>query len=285
MYDVAIIGGGPAGLSAALNCRIRNKSVILFAQDPKTTDLHKAAHMDNYLGFPNSNGAYLLDKFCQHVNNYDVEIKQEKIIEIFQMEPGFTLAAKDDVYNCKSLILATGIPKFKAIKGEEKYLGKGVGYCATCDGPLYKNKKVAIVSKIAEGEKEANFLAELADIVYYIPLYKSKLSLAKNVKVLYQKPKEVKGKLKAEELVLEKDVLHVDGVFFLRESIQPSQLIAGLEFNNKAIKVGKNMATNIEGVFAAGDCTGKPLQVAKAVGEGQIAGLSAVSYIDGLKTI
>ncbi|WP_353892227.1 NAD(P)/FAD-dependent oxidoreductase [Proteinivorax hydrogeniformans] len=283
MYDVAIIGGGPAGLSAALNCRIRNKSVILFAQDPKTTDLHKAAHMDNYLGFPDTDGATLLDQFCQHLKNYELTIKNEKILEIYQMDDSFALSSKKDAYNSKALILATGLPKFRAIKGEEEFLGKGVGYCATCDGPLFKGKKVAIVSTMDEGEKEANFLAELAEKVYYIPLYKGDLKLAENIDIIRQKPQEVKGNLKAEYLVLEDQELHVDGIFFLRESVQPSQLIAGLEFDKKAIKVDRDMATNIEGVYAAGDCTGKPLQVAKAVGEGQVAGLSAVSFLDGLK--
>lgn len=283
MYDIVVIGVGPAGLSAAINCKIRNKNVVIFTGDMESTDLLKASHMDNYLGFPDSTGALLQERFLNHVAKYPVEIKKEKIIAIYDLGDSFQFTTKEGEYSTKGMILATGIPKISTVEGERELLGKGVGYCATCDGPLYKGKKVALVAEIEEGEEEIEFLAELCKEVYYIPKYKGEFQFkSNNIKVLREKVIKVIGDNKVEALELESQTLELDGVFFIKKNLPPSQLITDLKIENKFIAVDRTMSTNIAGIYAAGDCTGKPFQVAKAVGEGTVAGLSCVSYIDKL---
>ncbi len=184
------------------------------------------------------------------------------------------------MYEAKTVILSTGVEYGKALKGEEELLGKGVGYCATCDAPLYKNKTVAIIGYNKEAEEEANFVGELASKLYYIPMYKSDYELSEKVEVINDKPIEIVGEQHVEKLLLKDSQIKADGIFVLKDSVSPSQLVPGLEMEDEHIKVDRKMQTNISGCFAAGDCTGKPYQYIKSAGEGQIAALSAVSYLD-----
>lgn len=281
MFDVAVVGGGPAAMSAALNLSIRNKSFLLFGGNEKVTGLMKAPKVDNYLGIPEVSGTNLLDVFKKHVKEMGVELKKEKVYNILQMGDYFSVNTGSEFYDFKSIIIATGHAKAKYINGEKEYLGRGIGYCATCDGPLYRNKPIAIISENEEGEEEANFLSEICSKVYYIPTYKTEPKLKSNISMLNEKVIEVKGDgSRVVSLLTDKQELDVSAVFIIRNVIPVAQLIEGLEIEGGSIKVDKNMATNIEGVFACGDCTGKPYQIAKAVGEGNIASLSAVRYLD-----
>jgi thioredoxin reductase (NADPH) len=178
------------------------------------------------------------------------------------------------------VIVATGINYGKPLKGESEYLGRGVGYCATCDAPLYKGKTVVLVAYTNEGEEEANFLSEVCEKVYYVPLYKGPGHLPDKVEVVKDVPVEIVGDKKASGLVMKNSKLEADGIFIIKETSSPEQLVPGLEMDGPHIKVGRNMMTNIEGIYAAGDCAGKPYQLSKAAGEGQIAALHAVGYID-----
>ena len=169
-YDIAIIGSGPAGLSAALNAKIRNKSFILFGSKSLSSKIQKAPKINNYLGFPGSSGDKLGKAFKEHIEAMDIEITEERVNNVYAMGDYFALMVNEKMYESKTVILATGVEFSKPVKGELEYLGKGVGYCATCDAPLYKGKTVCIVSSNAEGESEADFVSELASKVYYIPL-------------------------------------------------------------------------------------------------------------------
>lgn len=285
MFDVAIIGGGPAGLSAALNIKIRNKSFILFGGTEKVTGLMKAPQVDNYLGFIAVSGTEMLDSFRKHAEHMGIEIMHEKVQNILNMGDYFALNTGINFYEAKTLILATGHAKAKYIPGEREYLGRGLGYCATCDGPLYKNKSVAIISENEEGEEEANYLSEICSEVYYLPTYRSEYKLKDKVKLISEKAIAIEGNdVKATALKTEKSQLEVDGIFIVRNVIPMAQLLEGLEMEEGSIKVDKNMAASISGVFACGDAVGKPYQIAKAVGEGTVAALSAVKYIDHLNT-
>ncbi len=160
-------------------------------------------------------------------------------------------------------------------------MGKGVGYCATCDAPpLYKNKPVAIIGYNKEAEEEANFVSELASKLYYIPMYRSDYELSEKIEVINDKPVEIVGEDHVKKLILKDSEVEADGIFVLKDSVSPSQLVPGLGMEDEHIKVDRKMQTNISGCFAAGDCTGKPYQYIKSAGEGQIAALSAVSYLD-----
>ena len=282
-YDIAIIGSGPAGLSAALNAKIRNKDFIIFGHKNLTNKIVKAPKINNYLGFNGISGEELKERFQEHLNTLNIEITEERINSIYAMGEYFALMANDKTFEAKSIILATGVEYTKPIKGEEEYLGKGVGYCATCDAPLYKGKTVVIIGHNKEAEDESNYVSEIAGKVYYVPMYKGSYKLNDNITLIEDKPKEIIGDLKVKKLVLENSEIETNGVFVLKDSISPAQLVPGLEIKDEHIAVDRLMTTNIKGCFAAGDCVGKPYQYIKAAGEGNIASLSAVRYLDSLK--
>lgn len=279
-YDIAIVGTGPGGLSAALNAKIRNKSFILFGSNTLSSKLQKAPKINNYLGFSSVSGKELGDAYGNHIKEMGIEITEERINNIYAMGEYFTLMVNEKAYEAKTVILATGVEFSKPLVGEIKYLGRGVGYCATCDAPLYKGKVVTIISSNAEGEQEANYVSELASKVYYIPLYKGEYKLNKGILLVNDKPVEVVGEAKVNKLILKNSEIETEGIFILKDAIPPSQLVPGLKEEDGHIKVDRLMATNLKGCFAAGDCIGKPYQYIKAAGEGNIASLSAVNYLN-----
>lgn len=283
-YDIAIVGSGPAGLAAAINAKIRNKNIILFGNENGSEKLIKAPSIDNYLGIYDVSGKALSEKFINHIKEMEIEITQERVNNVYSMGDYFTLLVGEKTYEATTVIIATGVQYGKKIKGEEDYLGKGVGYCATCDAPLYKNKTVAIIGYNKEAEEEANFVSELASKLYYIPMYRSDYELSEKVEVINDKPVEIVGEQHVKKLILKDLEIEADGIFVLKDSVSPSQLVPGLEMEDEHIKVDRKMQTNISGCFAAGDCTGKPYQYIKSAGEGQIAALSAVSYLDKINS-
>ncbi|KJS19140.1 MAG: thioredoxin reductase [Clostridiaceae bacterium BRH_c20a] len=279
-WDILIIGCGPAGLSAAVNATIRNKKAIVYGGEFCSPKLHKAPHINNYLGFWDVSGEELRNNYLNHVQQLDIKIEYQKIDNIYPAGKSFNVVSKGNMIMCNAIIIAVGLQNPKYLPGEEELLGKGVGYCATCDGPLYKGKKVAVIGYNTEAEEEVNFLAGLASQVIYLPLYQGLGSIDSRVRILNERPKALLGTDRLQALETEGETLEIDGLFIIRDSIPPAQLLPGLELEKNAIVVNRKMATNISGVFAAGDCIGSPYQLAKAVGEGAVAGLSAVSYLD-----
>jgi len=282
-YDIAIIGSGPAGLSAAINSKIRNKNIIVFGNVDLSKKLIKAPKINNYLGFYDITGVELKDKFDSHIKDMGINLIYEKINAVYAMGDYFSLLVNEKMYEASAVIIATGMEFDKPINGELKFLGKGVGYCATCDAPLYRNKVVSIIAYNKEAEEEANFVSEVADKVYYIPMYNGEYNINTDVEIVKDIPVEITGHEKVEILKLKKKNLLTQGVFVLKDSVAPDQLVPGLLIENGHIKVQRNMSTNIDGCFAAGDCTGKPYQYLKSAGEGQVAALSAVLYLDSIK--
>ncbi|MGL4762430.1 MAG: NAD(P)/FAD-dependent oxidoreductase [Sarcina sp.] len=281
-YDIAIIGSGPAGLSAALNAKIRNKKFIVFGNKNLSAKIEKAPKIDNYLGFFGMTGKEIGEKFKEHIASMEIEITEKRIDNVYAMGNYFALMSNNETIEATSVIIATGIEYTKPIKGEEEFLGRGVGYCATCDAPLYKEKVVTIVGYNKEAEEEAEFVSELASNVYYIPMYKTEFSGNGKIEIINSRPVEVQGAFKADKLVLKDREIQTDGIFFLKDSISPGQLVPGLKIEDGHIEVDRNMKTNIKGCFAAGDCVGKPYQYIKSAGEGNIAALSAASYLANL---
>lgn len=282
-YDIAIIGSGPAGLSAALNASIRNKKFIVFGTKEISNKLVKAHKVNNYLGFYGKSGKEIRDEFAKHLEEMNIEITEEKINNIYAMGDYFTLMANDKMYEATTIILATGVNFGKLFKGEEEFLGKGVGYCATCDAPLYRDKVVTIVAYNKHEEAEANFIASIASKVYYVPMYKEEVEIDSSIEIVNDIPLEIKGETLVSKLVLKNREIETDGIFILRDSISPGQLVPGLELDGSHVEVDRSMKTNIEGCFAAGDIVGAPYQYIKAAGEGNIAALSAVAYLDKQK--
>ena len=282
-YDIAIVGSGPAGLSAALNAKIRNKTFKVFGTKEISPKLVKAHQINNYLGFYGKSGKEIRDEFAKHLEAMDIEITEEKINNIYSMGDYFALMGSKNTYEATAVILATGVNFGKPLKGEEEYLGRGVGYCATCDAPLYKDKIVTIIAYNKHEESEANFLAQVASKVYYIPMYKEEVEVDKSIEIIKDTPVEIVGEQFVQKLILKNNEIETDGLFILRDSISPGQLVPGLELDKNHVQVDRKMTTNLKGCFAAGDIVGIPYQYIKAAGEGNIAALSAVSYLDELK--
>ena len=282
-YDIARIGSGPAGLSAALNARIRKKSFIIFGSKNLSNKLEKAEKINNYLGFFNRSGKEIKEEFEKHIEAMDINITEEKVNNIYSMGKYFSIMANEKIYEATTIILATGVNFGKPFKGEEEFLGRGVGYCATCDAPLYKEKVVTIISYNKQEEKEANFLATVASKVYYVPMYKEEVEVDSSIEIIKDIPIEICGDKKANKLILKNSEIETDGIFILRDSISPGQLVPGLKLDGNHVEVDRKMQTNLKGCFAAGDIVGTPYQYIKAAGEGNIAALSAVAYIDEIK--
>lgn len=281
-YELAIVGCGPAGMAAAINAKIRNRGFVLLGQEFCSPKLAKAAQVDNFLGFPEIKGEELRQRFLEHLKKMQIEIVPWKVTNIYPGPP-FTLSNNIEFVEADSVIMATGVSAQKLFKGESELLGRGVGYCATCDGPLYRNKRVAIIAYDQEAEAEANFMADICSAVFYIPYYKAVGQLDERIVIKKAGVKEIIGSGQVEELVLEDERLSVNGVFILRESVPAEQLVPNLEMVKGTIKVNHDLETNIPGLFAAGDCTGQPYQLLKAAGEGATAALLAIKYLDGLK--
>lgn len=279
-YDIAIIGTGPAGLSAAITAKIRNKKILLIGNPNFSDKVQKAHQIQNYLGLPAISGKDLAKAFENHINSMDITITDGKVNAVYPMGSYFGLQVSQDIYEAETVIVATGIVTGKAFKGENELLGRGVSYCATCDAPLYRNKTVAVVGYSPKEELEAEFLAEVCEKVLYIPMYKEETKLSDKVTIIDEKPTAVIGENKVKSLQTEKNNYEVDGIFILRDSIPPSQLVSGLEIRDNHIVVNSQMETNIKGCFACGDIVGRPYQYIKAAGQGNIAGLSAVAYLD-----
>ena len=282
-YDIAIIGSGPAGLSAALNAKIRKKNFILFGNKDLTSKLVKANKINNYLGFYNRSGKEIADEFSKHIDEMGIEITEERVNNIYAMGDYFAIMVNDKMYEATSVILATGVQYGRLLEGEERFLGKGVGYCATCDAPLYKNKIVTIIAYNKHDEEEANFIASIASKVYYVPMYDEEVEVDASIEIVKGMPVEVIGEEKVKKLKLKDREIETDGIFILRDSVSPGQLVPGIKIVDNHIDVTRSMETSIKGCFAAGDVVGKPYQYIKSAGEGNIAALSAVSYLDSLK--
>jgi thioredoxin reductase (NADPH) len=282
-WDLIIVGAGPAGLAAALNGRIREKSTLVLAAGRSPSRLRQAPLVKNYPGFNGITGDELYDRFYDHAREMGAEIREERVENIY---PGarFTVVTRSNrIYLGGAVILATGIQQTRQLEGEQELVGRGLGYCTTCDGPLYRGKDVAVVGETPEAEEEVNFLAAIGRQVYYFPLYKGKVDVDRRVDVRREKPQAIIGDDRVRAIALPDKEIPVDGVFIVRPVAPAERLIAGLAMEDGAIAVDHGMATGIPGVFAAGDCTGKPYQIGKAVGEGLTAAQSAIHYLDNLK--
>lgn len=280
-YDVAVIGTGPAGLSAAITLKIRNKDIILFGNTHLSDKIGKAHLIRNYPGLPDVSGKELAKSLKRHIDSLGIQITEELVSAVYAMGEMFSIqTTSNHIYEAKSVILATGVSFEKPFPGEEEFLGRGVSYCATCDALLYRDKTVAIIGTSPKEETEADFMAEIAKKVYYIPLYPEEVSLNKDIVVRKEKPVSISGSIKVDKLIFENDELPVDGVFILRDNVFPQSLVPGIAVDGKHISVNRNMETNLKGCFACGDCTGTPYQYIKAAGEGNVASLSAVSYLN-----
>lgn len=280
MYDCIIAGGGPAGLSAAVTLVQRGKRPLVLTGGE--TLLRRAERVDNYLGMPGMTGAEMMDAFERHAKELDVEIRSARVGNIMPFDGAFMVNADGDILETKTVILATGAARVKPVPGEAEYLGRGVSYCATCDGMLYRGRSVIVWGLAPDAPHEAAFLDGIGCRVTYIAAKKPD-GLPESVRFIPGRVLGVRGTDAVTGVEAAGGVVDADGVFILRQSAPPDSVLPGLACENGAVTVDRACRTNLPGVFAAGDLTGAPLQVSKAVGEGLSAALSAVEYLDAIQ--
>ena len=291
MYDIAIIGAGPAGLSAAITARARDKRTLIISNKPQESPLAKAKLVENYPGVAAVSGLQLLELMLAQAGSLGVEFSYERLISVLPMGEYYSLTTGKELFEARSVILATGAQRGKPYPGEAEFLGRGVSYCATCDGMLYKAATVCVVGLNSEAVEEANFLQGIgAKVSFVSPKVGASPGelpgLSSEIRLINGKPVEVQGDMMGVTALLvqnresgEAETVSCNGVFILRESIAHDALLVGLKLDDGYIATDSAMRTSVQGVFAAGDCCGKPLQIAKAVGEGQLACFSAVEHL------
>lgn len=284
IYDAAVIGTGPAGLSAALNLKIHNKKLLWIGSRELSDKVTLAEKIENYPGLTGVTGEEMRTAFRKQIAATGLDITEHMVNSVMPMGDHYAIMAGPEFYETYTVLLATGVAVSNTLPGEKELLGRGVSYCATCDGRLYRGKNIAVISNNRRFEHEVAYLAELAEEVMYFAQYKDPSPVAENVKLM-----EVPA-----AAVLEKDghvtgvvlkngeTVPVDGVFCLRSSISLSTLLPQLSTENGHIAVDREQKTNLPGCFAAGDCTGRPYQYAKAVGEGNVAAHAMIDYLASL---
>lgn len=280
VYDTAIIGTGPAALSAALNLKLHEKSVLMFGSQAMSVKVEKSELIANYPGVPMVQGSELNARFREQLEEMGLQITEKKVTQVMPMSPGFMVLGDSDVYQAKTVLFATGAVSPKGFPGEEKLLGRGVSYCATCDGFLYRDRTIAVYCAQREYEHEVSYLAGLANRVYLFTPYKE-VSVSQETIVRLERPiRQIYGEDRVQGIILSDETkLPVDGVFLLRNAISHDKLLPGLATQGPHIVTDRQMKTNVEGCFAAGDCTGRPYQIAKAVGEGNVAAHTILEYL------
>lgn len=284
MYDVIIVGAGPAGISASLYIKRSNLKPLVFYSDKSS--LEKTDAIENYYGFKNKiTGKELYDSGIGQAEKIGVEIKKEEVIKIENLDKIFYITTTKGNYKSKSVILATGNKKNKpSIKGIDEFEGKGISYCAICDGFFYKNKEVCVIGSGNYAISETNDLINIAKHVTILTNGQVAPEIrAENVSINTKKIKEIKGEERVKNIEFEDgtESHSIDGIF-VAQGVAGSLEFAkklGVIIKNNAISVNEKMETNVKGLYACGDCTGGLLQVSKAVYEGTIAGLESIKYV------
>lgn len=287
MFDCIIVGSGVAGISAALTLQSNRKEFLIFGVGNLSEKIVKAEKIHNYPGLSDVTGKEFFEALQKQLQDAGITIQKEKVSGVYALKDRFTVATQEGgVYEAKTVILACGVESVKQIEGETELLGRGVSYCATCDGFLYKDKRIAVICTSKGLEHEIDYLADFAEQVYLIPMYKEVAIARNNVTVIRKMPLRIEGEKRVSSLRFSaspmegiEEKLPIDGVFMLRDCVSPAVLVGGLQMEGGHVLVARNMQTNLQGCFAAGDCTGRPYQYAKAVGEGNVAAHAVSEFL------
>lgn len=278
IYDVVVVGAGPAGLAAALNASIRNKKVLVLGPD-MSEKIKKTKEIQNVLGMPNRSGEGLLKEFRTHVEEYPVEFIEENATMIYDMGKFIGLLTPGNrIIEAHAVVYAPGVSFGKPLPGENEFLGKGVGTCATCDAALYKGRPVVVVGYNETAIEEANFINEMSSSTVFVNQTGRPVDLNAGIEVIDDKAVEVRGDTVARSILVGDREIEADGFFFIRDAQKPDSIVPGIALDGIHIQVNEKMETNLPGIYSAGDCTGLPYQISRAIGQGQIAGLNAATY-------
>ena len=276
MAHVLIIGGGPAGCSAALTLRLRGADVTILRSGPGA--LEKAKRVDNYPGLPEMAGSEMQKNFVEQAEKAGVQFKSGLARLIQKTKRGFTVLAGEDMIKADAVLLATGVGRVARLQGEAELVGQGVSYCATCDGMLYRGRPVAVIAQDAGFAEDVEFLKSICPVDYYM---EKPHAAPEGIPVMAGKPAALRPE--GEQVALftaDGGEKLYDCVFILRPAVALSTLLPKLEMNGEAVRVDEKMRTSVEGVYAAGDITGAPYQAARAVGQGNTAALAIAQYLN-----
>ncbi len=283
MYDVIIIGAGPAGISASLYTKRANLNTLVIYSGK--SNIEKTEKISNYYGFIDGiSGEDLFKTGIKQAQNLEVELVNEEALKIEMQKEEFIVTTNKNSYNAKAIILATGTDKnTPAIKGLKEFEGKGVSYCAVCDGFFYKNKNVAVLGNGNYAISETNDLINIANNITILTNGKRAPEVrADNVSINEKEIKEIHGKEKVEEIEFTDNTkLKTDGIFIAEGSAGTVEFAKklGIVLDQNKIAINEKMETNIPGVYACGDCTGGLLQISKSVYEGTKAGLAVIDFL------
>lgn len=279
MYDVIVIGSGPAGIAAAIYAKRRNLSILVISKGNGA--LQKAEKIDNYYGFENGiSGKELYENGIKQAKNLGIDFIEDEIINIEYINQ-FTVETVNSKYEAKAVILATGVSRnVPNIKGIKEFEGKGVSYCAVCDSFFYKGKDVAV---LGDGNYAIHEFETLKPVASSVTILTNGNAMVENrdssIEVNSKKIREFRGDTKLEEVEFEDNTIqNLNGVFIAMGTASSSDLARkiGARIENNNIIVNENMETTVPGLFACGDCTGGLLQISKAVYEGAKAGLAVL---------
>jgi len=300
VYDVIIMGGGPAGLTAGLYTSRHGLKTLLIeakALGGKATTAH---WIENFPGFPDGiSGSELMEKFVAQAKKFGVIMQNDTIVGLMDMGETKMVSTRSGYYQAKAVVITVGINRASLnISGEQDFRGKGVCYCAVCDGPFFKDKPVAVLGCGKDAVEDALRLAETSSMVYAIPGEKGfkdgieelhELKLNPKIKIINEVMVDaIKGESVVTHIELNKtpEKIPVNGVFIVPDSVGTSEIFSDVEIDTDeggCIKVDNMQQTSIPGIFAAGDCVCSAKQVVTAAGDGGKAGLAVLQYVRTLK--
>ncbi len=279
-FDIAVIGGGPAGIAAAITAQSKGRKVVLFEAHGFSPRLRSVTEITDYLGLRPMSGTELMDHFVAHLSRTDVFVVEEKVVSLKEVGNGFTIGTPSGNFDADAVVLCTGVSRSNLLIGEKEFMGRGVSYCAKVDGVNYKGKRVAAIATTDDAMDEIEILADYCEHVYLFPRDSGfRPPKRKNITIVIEPPVEITGTDRVTGLRTDTDFFGVQAVFMFRATDPLNSFLPQLQIRGRSVYVDDQAQTNIEGVFAGGDCTGQPWQVNRAAGQGQKAALSAIRYL------
>ena len=279
-FDIAVIGGGPAGIAAAITAQSKGRKVVLFEAHGFSPRLRSVTEITDYLGLRPMSGTELMDHFVAHLSRTDVFVVEEKVVSLKEVGNGFTIGTPSGNFDADAVVLCTGVSRSNLLIGEKEFMGRGVSYCAKVDGVNYKGKRVATIATTDDAMDEIEILADYCEHVYLFPRYSGfRPPKRKNITIVIEPPVEITGTDRVTGLRTDTDFFGVQAVFMFRATDPLNSFLPELQIRGRSVYVDDQAQTNVEGVFAGGDCTGQPWQVNRAAGQGQKAALSAIRYL------
>ena len=279
-FDIAVIGGGPAGIAAAITAQSKGRKVVLFEAHGFSPRLRSVSEITDYLGLRPMSGTELMDHFVAHLSRTDVFVVEEKVVSLKEVGNGFVVGTPSGNFDVDAVVLCTGVSRSNLLVGEKEFMGRGVSYCAKVDGVKYKGKRVAAIATTDDAMDEIELLSDYCEHVYLFPRYSGfRPPKRKNITIVIEPPTEITGTDRVTGLHTDTDFFGVQAVFMFRATDPLNSFLPQLQIRGRSVYVDDQAQTNVEGVFAGGDCTGQPWQVNRAAGQGQKAALSAIRYL------